>query len=215
MTRTRAVRNLRELVLARRHNVLGVAVPGVIVAGLTACGSGTAGGTTGTSSSSSSTHTCATGTRSSPGAVNCGGAGAIGTPTPTSTGTTFTVDGAYQGQTVSGTVKVFEAPTCGPISSEGSTGVEVIWDGTVQGTAPTANKEISGNLSIYKLGSWELPSTDMLAPVGSLVYAGNEATKLALTSGTLSATAGYGTIDAKFINGGDTLHLQGTWFCAA
>lgn len=102
-----------------------------------------------------------------------------------------------------------------PISSEGSTGVEVIWDGTVQGTAPTANKEISGNLSIYKVGSWELPSTDMLAPVGSLVYAGNEATKLALTSGTLSATAGYGTIDAKFINGGDTLHLQGTWFCAA
>ena len=183
----------------------GVLAPLVVVAAVAGCGS--------TSPSTGSSAAAAT----SP------STGAAGTPTPGSTGSggqSWFVSGTVRGATFQGPVTVARV-LCTPISVGGSSGVQVTWGGTVHDNAGGRSEQISGDMSFPQFGDWTIPTNDPHTPVASLVVAGDYSNRYGLSSGTgglgsgsLTAAAGSGTVDATYSTGSDMLMLKGSWTCS-
>ena len=180
----------------------------VTAAGLVGCGSSTVSSSSAAAASSASVTT--PGATSASSATFGSGAAAKGT---------WFASGTYKGQTLQGPVTVGSV-MCTPISVGGSSGVQVSWGGTVRNAATGTSKQISGDFSFPQLGSWTIPTKDFHTPTASLVVAGDYTNRYGLSSGTgglgsgsLTAAATTGTVDATYSNGSDMLSLKGSWTC--
>lgn len=159
-----------------------------------------------------------------PGSAAAGGAGSptassVSVASGSASGTEWFASGTVKGKILQGPVSIATV-TCRPLSVGGSTGVQVIWGGTIRNTATGTSQQISGDLSFPQLGTWTIPTNDPKTPTASIVVAGNYADRYGLSSGTgglgtggLSATATGGTVDATYSTGADSLMLKGSWSC--
>ena len=117
----------------------------------------------------------------------------------------FDIDGSIGGRTVSG--KLAHGAFTVPCAGAGATDVVTVhWRGDV---APTS---LQGEID-FKPGTWSLGSSSAqgVATVGLL--GGKPADDLIASAGTVTTAASGGSIDGTFTNGGDSLHVSGTWRC--
>ncbi len=84
--------------------------------------------------------------------------------------------------------------------------VQVVWAGTI--VVKTRGEQISGDMNL-KIGSTVFPS----GGTASLVLGGDYQHRVGATSGTATAGAKSGTINAEYAAGADHGAVQGTWRC--
>jgi hypothetical protein len=84
--------------------------------------------------------------------------------------------------------------------------VQVIWAGTI--AIKGKGEQISGDMNL-KIPSTVFPSGGQ----ASMVLSGDYQHRIGATSGTATADAKSGTINAEYAAGSDTGALQGTWRC--
>ena len=84
--------------------------------------------------------------------------------------------------------------------------VQVIWAGTI--AIKGKGEQISGDMNL-KIGSTVFPTGGQ----ASMVLSGDYQHRIGATSGTATADAKSGTINAEYAAGSDTGALQGTWHC--
>ncbi len=84
--------------------------------------------------------------------------------------------------------------------------VQVIWAGTI--AIKGKGEQISGDMNL-KISSTVFPSGGQ----ASMVLGGDYQHRIGATSGTATADATSGTINAEYATGSDTGALQGTWRC--
>jgi hypothetical protein len=142
-------------------------------------------------------------------------AGVVGTPgapdeaTTTPTTATSTVDfnmhakGSINGVDFDGPIAGSEL-RCTP--SGAGDYVQVVWDGTI--VIKTKGEQISGDMNL-KVGSTVFPN----GGTASIVLGGDYQHRVGATSGTATADAKSGTINAEYSAGSDHAALQGTWRC--